>query len=88
MISKILTWAAIYLMIWWVTFFAVLPIGGNVSHHEAGVDTQKGNDPGAPVTHNLGKKVRLNSLVALAIWVVVLILNLFIHIQIPDLPSA
>jgi predicted secreted protein len=88
MFTKILTWAAIYLMIWWVTFFAVLPMGGNVSHHEAGVETQKGNDPGAPVVHNLGKKIRLNSLVALAVWLIVLIFSVFIRIPIPEIPSV
>ncbi len=87
MITKIITWLAIYLMIWWVTFFAVLPIGGNVSHHEAGVETVKGNDPGAPVFHNLGKKVRLNSIVALVVWAIVLILNVFIHIPLPQIPA-
>lgn len=82
MIAKILTWAAIYLMIWWVTLFAVLPLGGNVSHHEAGVPTQKGNDPGAPVTHNLGRKIKINTVVAAVVWVIVLIGSLFV-----DIPS-
>ena len=87
MITKIVTWLAIYLMIWWVTFFAVLPIGGNVSHHEAGVESQAGNDPAAPVFHNLGKKVKWNSLVALGVWLVVLILINFVHIPLPQIPA-
>ncbi len=87
MIPTIITWLAIYVMIWWVTFFAVLPLAKNVSHHEAGIETIKGNDPGAPVSLNLGKTVKLNSLVALGVWVVVLILNVFIHIPLPSLPQ-
>ena len=82
MITAILTWAAIYLMIWWVTFFAVLPIGGNVSHHEAGVDVQKGNDPGAPVKHNLVWKAKVNTAVAAVVWLLVLIGSFFIHIPV------
>jgi predicted secreted protein len=83
MITKIVTWLAIYLMIWWVTFFAVLPIGGNVSQHEAGVTPGKGEDPGAPLVHNLGKKVKLNSIVAFVVWLIALILIQFMHIQLP-----
>ncbi len=83
MITKIVTWLAIYLMIWWVTFFAVLPIGGNVSQHEAGITPGKGEDPGAPLVHNLGKKVKLNSIVAFVVWLIALILIQFMHIQLP-----
>lgn len=85
MITKILTWIAIYLMIWWVTFFVVLPLGGNVSHHEAGVASEKGNDPGAPVVHNLGRKVKLNSIVAAVVWLIVLIVTQFVHFPLPQL---
>lgn len=87
MITKIVTWLAIYLMIWWVTFFAVLPIGGNVSQHEAGITPEKGHDPGAPAIHNLGKKVKLNSIVAFVIWLIVLILVVFVHVPLPQIPA-
>lgn len=87
MFSFILTWLAIYLMIWWITLFIVLPIGGNPSHHEAGVETLKGNDPGAPVNLNLWKKVKLNSIVAGGVWLVFLILNLVLHMPLPGLPA-
>ncbi|MDI7774854.1 DUF1467 family protein [Asticcacaulis sp. EMRT-3] len=85
MIGKIVTSAAIYLMIWWVTLFAVLPIGGNQSPHEAGTETQKGNDPGAPIVHQIGKKMRLNSLVALGFWAIVMLLMYVIHIPLPEI---
>ena len=81
-----LTWLAIYLMIWWVSFFAVLPLW-NISHHEAGVKTTDGGDPGAPLTHNLAKKVWINSLVAAGIWLVVFLCMLFIHIPLPTIPG-
>ncbi|MEJ0065918.1 MAG: DUF1467 family protein [Caulobacteraceae bacterium] len=39
---------AIYLIVWWVVLFSVLPVGV-VSHAEAGIKTPGGGDPGAPV---------------------------------------
>ena len=85
MITKIITAAAIYIMIWWVSLFAVLPLGGDPSHHEAGVPVQKGNDPGAPVRHNLGKKMRLNSLVAFVLWLVAMAFMYLIHLPLPEI---
>jgi predicted secreted protein len=81
-----LTWMAIYLMIWWVTFFAVLPLW-NVSHHEAGVKTVEGGDPGAPLTTNLKKKVWINTLLASGIWVLLFICMVFVHIPLPTIPG-
>ncbi len=79
-----ITWLAIYLMIWWVTFFAILPLW-NVTPHEAGTETIKGNDPGAPITHNLWKKVWINSLVALVVWGIVMLFMFVIHIPLPEI---
>ena len=81
-----LTWLAIYLMIWWVSFFAVLPLW-NISHHEAGVKTIEGGDPGAPLTHNLKKKVWINTLVAAGIWLLLFICMVFVHIPLPTIPG-
>ncbi len=88
MITRIVTWAAIYLMIWWVTFFAVLPLGGHRSQHESGEATIKGNDPGAPVRLDLWRSVRINTVVALVIWAVVLVLNVFVHVPLPVIPGG
>jgi predicted secreted protein len=81
-----LTWLAIYLMIWWVSFFAVLPLW-NISHHEAGVKTTDGGDPGAPLTHNLKKKVWINTLVAAALCLVLFVFMTFVHIPLPAIPG-
>ncbi len=82
-----ITWAAMYIMIWWVTFFAILPLW-NRTPVEEGTEVIKGNDPGAPITHNLWKKVRINSLVALVVWVIVIVFMFFIHIPLPTIPGA
>jgi len=46
---------AIFLTIWWVVLFAVLPFGVR-SQHETG-QVERGTDPGAPVAPMLLKKV-------------------------------
>ena len=64
------TMIAIYLVVWWVVLFAVLPLGAR-SHHEAGIDLKDGGDPGAPVAHNLKRKVVTTTWVAAIVWVFV-----------------
>jgi predicted secreted protein len=57
---------ATYVIVWWVTFFAVLPIGVT-SQHEAG-DFVEGTDPGAPTVPYLGRKILAATLIALLLW--------------------
>lgn len=63
------TLVALYFIVWWIALYAVLPIGVK-NAHEAGVDVEKGNDAGAPVTPNLGKKAILTSLLAIPLTVI------------------
>lgn len=63
---------AVYFVVWWLTFVAVLPIG-NQSHHEAGADVVAGSDPGAPVRPRLWFKVAMATVLsavftALLLW--------------------
>ena len=64
------TLAAIYVVVWWVVLFAVLPLGAR-SHHEAGVDLKDGGDPGAPLVHDLKRKAITTSWVAVIVWAAV-----------------
>ncbi len=61
---------AIYFVIWWITLFAILPIGVR-SAHEAGEEVAQGHDAGAPVSHGLVKKALINTVVATIIFAVV-----------------
>ena len=45
----------IYLMIWWVTLFTILPLGVR-SHWEEGIETPGGGDPSSPVDPKLKRK--------------------------------
>jgi predicted secreted protein len=56
----------IYILIWWVTLFTVLPLGVE-RHKEKG----KGYDAGAPAIPNLKKKLILNTGISLVILAVI-----------------
>ncbi len=59
---------AIYVLIWWLTFFAVLPFGVR-SQHESG-DFAPGTDPGAPAVHRVWSKVFYTTVVSAVIFAV------------------
>ena len=64
---KIGSMIAIYFVIWWTVLFAVLPFGvRNAS--EAGEKIEQGNDAGAPMALNWGKKILATSVIALALF--------------------
>ncbi len=66
----ITTAIAIYLIIWWVVLFTILPLGVT-SHAEAGIDKGDGGDPGAPVDPKLKKKFFTTTWVSGIIFVIV-----------------
>jgi len=59
----------IYLLIWWVMLFTVLPLGVE-RHGEDG----KGYDRGAPKVANIRKKLILNTIVSAVILAIICIL--------------
>jgi predicted secreted protein len=69
-----ITSIAIYLTIWWVVLFTILPLGVQ-SHYEAGIDKGDGGDPGAPVDPKLKRKFLtttwVSAVIFLVLWVVI-----------------
>ncbi len=59
----------VYLLTWWVTLFAILPIGVRGQAEEGNI--VKGSEPGAPVESNIKAKFKLTTIVATVIWAVV-----------------
>lgn len=59
----------IYLLIWWVTLFMILPLG--VERHD---EPGKGYDSGAPKSADIKKKLLLNTLVSAIIMAVIWVL--------------
>lgn len=62
------TGIAIYLTLWWVVLFCVLPIGAR-SQAEAG-EVTPGTEPGAPVAPRMGRKLIWTSVAAAVLWAV------------------
>jgi predicted secreted protein len=58
---------AIYLILWWLAFFTMLPLGAQ-SLHEAGEAAEPGVERGAPKDHRLGLKAMLAAGIAAALW--------------------
>ncbi|PWB91245.1 MULTISPECIES: DUF1467 family protein [Methylocystis] len=59
--------AAIYLTIWWIVLFAVLPLGVR-SSEEAEEDLPEGADPGAPASPELLKKAGITTVVSAVLF--------------------
>lgn len=58
---------AIYVILWWLSFFAMLPIGAQ-SLHEAGEEGAPGIERGAPRTPRLAMKALWAAGVAAVLW--------------------
>ena len=82
-----ITWAAVYLTIWWTVLFAVLPIGV-VSHAEAGIDKGDGGDPGAPVDPKLKQKFLITTGISIVVFGIVWLVVWSGVIKLPSLPSG
>lgn len=67
---KIGTAIAIYFVVWWIVLFAILPLGVK-NAHEAGETTLEGNEPGAPVQHQMGRKALITTVVAAVVFAVI-----------------
>ena len=60
----------VYLVIWWIMLFAVLPLGVRRVENPG-----PGQDPGAPENPQLLRKAIITSLVAAVIWIAFYILH-------------
>lgn len=80
-----ITLFAIYIIIWWVVLFTILPLGMNQGDQERPTD---GGDWGAPPSTNLKRKFITTTWVAAIVWVVLILILQFHLIPLPDLPST
>ena len=60
----------VYVMIWWIIFFSVLPIGIQ-SNKEVFKEKIEGMDPGAPKNPNIAKKFFVTTLITTVIFSVI-----------------
>ena len=59
----------VYVMIWWIVFFAILPVGIK-SNKEVFRDSIEGFDPGAPKNPKIGKKFFITTIITSILFLV------------------
>ena len=79
----IVTGAAVYFIIWWITLFMVLPFGV-----QRDTNVRDGHDLGAPTKHRILFKMGINTIIATALWLVVFIIDVYDIISIQDLTPS
>jgi predicted secreted protein len=79
-----MTGFAIYFIIWWVTLFAVLPIGVRTQAEDGNVTL--GTTESAPAVANLGRKVILTSIIAGVIYAVYHVLTVSLGLSVDSIP--
>ena len=60
----------VYVMIWWIVFFSILPIGIQ-SKKEKFRDTVEGVDPGAPNNPKIAKKFLITTIITSIIFIMI-----------------
>ena len=60
----------VYVLIWWMIFFSVLPVGIQ-SKKEIFKERLDGVDPGAPNNPNIGKKFLITTIITSLIFIVI-----------------
>ncbi|MFC3051109.1 DUF1467 family protein [Kordiimonas pumila] len=65
---NIATVILVYVVSWWLVFFAALPVGVR-SQHESEEGVTNGTEPGAPTNPNLKKKMLYTTVIAAFITV-------------------
>ena len=57
----------VYVLIWWMVFFSVLPVGIKSQNKEF-KENLEGNDAGAPKNPNIGKKFLITTLITTIVF--------------------
>ena len=78
----IFTGIVAFILLWWVVFFTVLPLGVT-SQAKAG-EVTPGTEPGAPSDPRMWAKVRLTFMIAAGLW---LLLFLTVHFKVIDVDA-
>jgi predicted secreted protein len=63
----------IYVNLWMIIFFMVLPFG--ITNKIDSPDYQKGTDPGAPVESRMKKKILITTLISTVIFSLILVVD-------------
>lgn len=78
------TGIAIYLTVWWVVLFTILPIG--ITGQAESGEVVQGTESGAPIDPGLKRKAWLTSFVAALIWLILFAVFEFQLISLDSIP--
>ncbi len=76
-----------YLTIWWIVIFTVLPLGSK-SFAEAGIDPGPGCDPGAPVNPNLWRKAFTTTWLSAIVFGLIWCCVQYHWVRLPTIPTT
>ncbi|XBQ15608.1 MAG: DUF1467 family protein [Oceanicaulis sp.] len=80
------TGIVVYLIVWWMVFFTVLPLRVT-GQHETG-EVVPGSEPGAPSDPRLKYKLALTSVIAAGLWLVYFVLFEFELVSLDMIPMG
>ena len=60
----------VYVLIWWIVFFSLLPVGIQ-SKKEKFIEKIEGSDPGAPNNPKIAKKFLITTIITSIIFIVI-----------------
>ncbi len=63
----VVTGIVIYVVLWWIVFFTMLPVGVR-THDDEGTAREPGHADSAPIRANMWRKVLLTTLIAAVVW--------------------
>ena len=72
----------VYVIIWWIIFFSVLPVGIQ-SNKDIFKDSIEGIDPGAPKNPKIGKKFLITTIITSILFIMIyyLVNNGFLNLR-------
>tara|TARA_Y100000768_G_scaffold191127_1_gene143246 strand:+ start:366 stop:620 length:255 start_codon:yes stop_codon:yes gene_type:complete len=72
----------VYVIIWWIIFFSILPVGIK-SNHEGYKNDIGGIDPGAPKNPQIAKKFFITTIITSIVFIVIyyLVNNNFLNLR-------
>lgn len=79
-----LTGFAVYFIIWWISLFAILPIGVRTQAEEG--DVTPGTTESAPLKLQMGRKLILTSLVAAFVFAIYFVATVYFELSVDSIP--
>ena len=71
----------LFVMMWWIIFFAILPLDVNRNRQEKIL----GADPGAPENPKIGKKIFMTSIITSFIFIVIYLMVKYEYLNIRNI---